>query len=37
VTVPGFTQALAAGRQAVADAPPALPHAMLDAGDLAGR
>lgn len=31
VTVPGFEQALNAGRLAVSEAPPALPHAMLDA------
>jgi hydroxymethylpyrimidine kinase/phosphomethylpyrimidine kinase/thiamine-phosphate diphosphorylase len=33
VTVPGFKQALAAGRQALPEAPPPLPHAMLDAVD----
>jgi hydroxymethylpyrimidine kinase / phosphomethylpyrimidine kinase / thiamine-phosphate diphosphorylase len=33
VTVPGFKQALAMGRQTAPEAPPPLPHAMLDAAD----
>jgi len=32
-TVPGFKQAVATGREAAPEAPPPLPHAMLDAAD----
>lgn len=34
VTVPAFRQALEAGRGVATEAPPALPHAMLDAADV---